>query len=183
MLFRSEEKITLVENSKQLNELAKIYSEESEKTPREVLNDKYSLLNDEGLAVIDKLMIYLWKRGYPLTFEDKEYSEQRVSIGQVYSSATAYNLHDNPIQSVLKEKDYFDKSWEPLTYDIDKMSTVLKKYGVNTDMYEKAYQRFKHEPKGIEREDESIDDDIPHEQGPWENKFDNSRRNNPPSIS
>ena len=173
-----EEKIALVENAKQMVELSKIYAEETDKTPREVLNDKYIHLTESNLDPMELAAMKLWEKGYPYTQEDMYEIEHRVPASG--SNLFALNL---PSRGLHREKDTFERSWEPLSYDTDKMSSVLKKYGVNTDMYEDAYQRFKHEPKGVEREDSRSMDHIPKDQSPWEKKYDNIRRSNPPTIS
>eukprot|EP00826_Nyctotherus_ovalis_P037423 TRINITY_DN3408_c0_g5_i1.p1 TRINITY_DN3408_c0_g5~~TRINITY_DN3408_c0_g5_i1.p1 ORF type:complete len:318 (+),score=102.07 TRINITY_DN3408_c0_g5_i1:323-1276(+) len=179
-----EEKIAMVENAKQLLELSKIYAEETEKTPREVFIDKYEYLcksNTDRMEIIAKQM---WMKGYPYTHEDEEYLEYRLPTPtNVNAQGAGDILVTSPTFNQAFDKDYNEKSWEPLTFEMDKMSSVLKQYGVNTDMYEKAYRRFKNEPKGLEREDEDIDEVFPKDQGPWENKYDNSKRKVPPTIS
>jgi len=173
-----EEKIAMVENLKQLSELGKIYSEETEKSARQVLTDKYEHYADSQEAWQYNMEYKLWLKGYPLTEEDHYYLEHRTNF-----DGSDKFLAEKDNMTKYHEKDAYDRSWEPLSYDADKMSSVLKKYGVNTEMYEKAYQRFKNEPKNIERNDESIGDKIPKDKTPWEEKYDNSRRQNPPTIS
>jgi len=179
-----EEKITMVENAKQLVDLSKIYAEETEKTPREVFDDKCDWIFKSDLSRIEILSEQMWQKGYPYTYEDYEEIDKRVSgSSSVISSGVGDTIEDNFATAIHEDKDYFEKGWESLSFDDAKMSTLLKQYGVNTDMYEKAYQRFKNEPTGLEREDESLDDIIPKDQGPWEKKYENIRREDPPTIS
>ncbi len=173
-----EEKLALVENSQQLINLSKIYAETTEKSTREVLDDLYWATTESHMDMIDVVAYRLWVKGYPYSQDDIYEIEHRTPTPSVNMF-----IVEKPSHALHREKEFYEKSWEPLSYDIDKMSSVLKKYGVNTDMYEQAYQRFKHEPKGIEREDDSISDNIPKDQSPWEKKYDNTRRFNPPSIS
>jgi carbonic anhydrase/acetyltransferase-like protein (isoleucine patch superfamily) len=168
----AEEKLTMIENANQLLELAKIYAEETSKDQREVLNDKLDFLRYRRVRPTSRLAHRLWERGYPLIREDRYFLKKRVMTRYTTPFTRPTDRRVNP----FKKKG--EKDWEPLSYDFDQLSDVLKRYGVNTDMYEAAYQRFKHEPPNIERP-QAPAFHPPHDRSPWEKKYDDSRRDLP----
>lgn len=168
-----EEKLAIVENVEQLAELARIYAQETEKTEREVLDEKLQHIYKKEEDLMEAHAMYLWEKGYPLDDEDLEYIDHRA---RTQYSSSFINEKDPAIFE--SNPDYYKKKWEPLAYDVAKMSSVLKKYGVNTDMYESAYQRYKYDQPNLEAP--PLDHmHIPKDQGPWEKKFDASKRKTP----
>ncbi len=173
-----EEKLAMVENAQQLAALSKIYAEETEKSYREVLDDTYTRIGMQSAAPIDIYLDKLRQEGYPSAPEDMFEIEHRVATESNNEFAA-----ERPAKIPFAKKGFNNKDWEPLSYDVDKMSDLLKKYGVNTDMYEKAYQRFKHEPEGLERDEENADPRLFKDQAPWQKKYDGNRKQQPSTNS
>ena len=125
-----EEKHMLSEYKQEMQQMAQIYNEETEKDFREWVNDQdmraYRLSAEPHELVADKLR----DAGYPVEQEDMELIEHRVQ-GFYYGGLEFDNIDNH--------KPYEDnEGWNPYEQDLSLYPEIFKMYGENFDRYERA---------------------------------------------
>jgi gamma-carbonic anhydrase len=119
-----EEKHIISEHHLEMQQLAQIYSEETEKNFREIVTSTDSYLKylraDPGEKIEERLTEY----GLPRTHDDLEYIEHRTYHD--YVGTVDYDIRD-PNHS----EGSFDKAWIPYEQDLTHYPEVFRKYQEN----------------------------------------------------
>lgn len=161
-----EEKHIISEHHLEMQQLSQIYSEETEKSYREIVESRDVYLKylraDPPTKAEDKVLEY----GLPATHDDLDYIEHRVYhdyIGTI----------ENDINDPNHSEGSFEKAWIPYEQDMTHYPEVFHKYQENYKLYDKLKQRFDNEPRFEEQGESPFVKKLPKDMSPWESKYDN----------
>lgn len=125
----------------EMQQMGKIYGEETEKDFRELLDDNderqfYRYLDHEQM-----LLSHLSEQGIPTSNDDIEHLEFR-----------SFGDYDIGIDKDVEDPRWFpendQKGWNPYEQDLSLYPEIFKVYGENFNRYENAKQHFENEPLG-----------------------------------
>lgn len=160
-----EEKHLMTEHKMELQQLSQVYSEETEKSFREVLNSQDEYLKYIRQDPQDKMIDKLGEIGMPVTHEDFEYIEHRIYHDYV---ASADFDHNDPNHAPGERS----KTWTPYEQDLSNYPEVFHKYQENYAKYDELKDKTAAENPMEEQGDEIFSREIPRDMSPWEKKFD-----------
>ena len=145
--------------------MSQIYSEETEKSFREILDRRDELIRYLRMDPEDKAEDVVAAYGIPTTVEDTEYIEHRI-----YHDYVGTVEHD--IQDPQHEAGSFDKSWIPYEQDMSLYPEVFKIYQENYKKFEEVKNRFDNEKPFEEQGESPFTRKLPRDMSPWEKKYD-----------
>lgn len=151
----NEEKEVLDEFHDEVQSLAKIHNEETEKSFRQIVDDRDRIAEEEFWEPEEFALKKLQELGFPMEAEDENYVEQRVFL-------------KTPVQP---EEQHWKKHYDPYEQDLYNFPDSFKVYGENYQKYEEIKKYFEENPEAQVR---TIDRDIkkkPTDQSPWTRKF------------
>lgn len=126
-----EEKHLISEHHLEMQQLSQIYSEETEKSFREIIDHKDQIIKyqraDPNVKAQDKVQEY----GVPMTHDDLDYIEHRVYHD--YVGTVDYDIRD-PQHSA----DSHDKTWLPYEQDMSQYPEVFRQYQENYKRFEEV---------------------------------------------
>jgi len=108
----------ITEHKMELQQLAQVYAEETEKSFREVVNSEDDYLKYRRQDVTQKMLDKLGELGMPVTHEDFEYIEHRI-----YHDYVASADFDMDNQNWAPGERY--KSWTPYEHDLSNYPEVF----------------------------------------------------------
>ena len=152
------------EYKSEMQQMALIYSEETEKDFRDQVNDMDYRAMRLGSDPLDLAVEKLSDKGYPILEEDMEHLEFRIEANHYFG--TEFDSQD------LEQEDDADRGWNPYEQDLSNYPEIFKMYGENFDRYERAKKKFSEEdPKEWSSED-AHSKRIPKNLDAWEKKYD-----------
>eukprot|EP00354_Favella_ehrenbergii_P000814 CAMPEP_0170463288 /NCGR_PEP_ID=MMETSP0123-20130129/8460_1 /TAXON_ID=182087 /ORGANISM="Favella ehrenbergii, Strain Fehren 1" /LENGTH=357 /DNA_ID=CAMNT_0010728691 /DNA_START=35 /DNA_END=1108 /DNA_ORIENTATION=- len=160
-----EEKHLIAEHKMEMQQLSQVYSEETEKSFREVLSSEDNYLKYRRQDLQDKLVDKLGEIGMPVTHEDFEYIEHRIYHD--YVASADFDMEDPNHQPGERYK-----TWTPYEHDLSHYPEVFHKYQENYAKYEKLKEETAQENPLEEQGDEIFQREIPRDMSPWEKKYD-----------
>ena len=125
------------EYKSEMQQMALIYSEETEKDFREQVNEMDHRAIRLGSDPLDLAIEKLADKGYPILEEDMEHLEFRVESNHYFGTE-----FDN--QEFEQEEDV-DRGWNPYEQDLSNYPEIFKMYGENFERYERAKKKFAEE--------------------------------------
>ena len=159
------EKHLISEHHLEMQQLAQVYNEMTEMTPREQINqvDTYLMyqFQDPQEKIADKLM----ELGMPQTHEDIELIEHRVYHD--YVASVDFGIPDPSL-----EEGSANKNWTPYEQDLTQYPEVFKKYQENYEKYDKVQARFETEDLMEEQGESMYTRKLPKNMAPWTSKYD-----------
>ena len=160
-----EEKHLMSEHKMEMQQLSQVYSEETEKSFREVLNSQDDYLKYIRQDPQDKMIDKLGEVGMPVTSEDFEYIEHRIYHD--YVASADFDMNDpNHAPGELH------KTWTPYEQDLSHYPEVFHKYQENYAKYDELKARTAAENPMEEQGDDIFKREIPRDMSPWEKKYD-----------
>lgn len=151
----NEEKEVLDEFHGEMQSLAKVHNEETEKSFRDIMNDADDLAESHQLEAEDLALRKLQELGFPMEAEDENYVEQRVMM-------------KHPPEA---EELYWKKHYDPYEQDLYNFPDNFKLYGENYEKYEEIKKYFEENPEvGMQTFDRSKKQK-PIDESPWTRKF------------
>ena len=160
-----EEKHLISEHKMELQQLSQVYSEETEKSFREVLNGEDEYLKYRRQDPQDKMIDKLGEIGMPVTHEDFEYIEHRIYHD--YVASADFDMDD---PNHMPGERY--KAWTPYEHDLSHYPEVFQKYQENYAKYDQLKETTAAENPLEEQGDEIFTREIPRDMSPWEKKYD-----------
>ena len=160
-----EEKHLMTEHKMEMQSLSQVYSEETEKSFREVINSDDDYLKYRRQDPVDKMIDKLGEIGMPTTHEDFEYIEHRIYHD--YVASADYDM-ENPNHAPGE----LHKTWTPYEQDLSQYPDVFHKYQENYAKYDKLKEKTAAENPLEEQADEIFTRQIPKDMSPWEKKYD-----------
>lgn len=151
----NEEKEVLDEFHDEMQSLAKIHNEETEKSFRQIIDDRDQIAEEEHWEPEEFALKKLQELGFPMEEPDENYIEQRVLLKQ----------------PVKPEEQYWKKHYDPYEQDLYNFPDSFKIYGENYGKYEEIKKYFEENP---EAEVRTINRDLkkkPTDESPWTRKF------------
>ena len=116
-----EEKHLMTEHKMEMQQLGQVYSEETEKSFREVLNSQDAFLKYKRQDFQDKMIDKLGEIGMPVTHEDFEYIEHRIYHDYVASA-------DFDMEDPNHAPGELHKTWTPYEHDLSHYPDIFHKY-------------------------------------------------------
>ena len=160
-----EEKHLMSEHKMEMQQLSQVYSEETEKTFREVLNSQDDYIKYRRQDPQDKMIDKLGEIGMPVTHEDFEYIEHRIYHD--YVASADFDMEDpNHAPGEMR------KNWTPYEQDLSHYPEIFHKYQENYAKYDQLKAKTEAENPLEEQGDEIFSKEIPRDMSPWEKKYD-----------
>lgn len=160
-----QEKHLIGEHHLEMQQLANVYHDMTELTPREQLEQNDEILRYMFQDPQERMKEELLEMGMPITHEDMEYIEHRV-----------YHDYVGSVEYGIKEANIMEgglaKSWQPYEQDLSAYPEVFKKYQENYQKYDDVKERFENEDLMQEQGDGMFVRRTPKNMSPWETKFD-----------
>lgn len=147
-----------------MQQLAQIYSEETEKNFREQLDTRDNLIRYQRADVETKISDKLAEHGLPSTHEDMELIEHRTYHD--YVGTVDYDIRDPN-----HEPNADTKAWLPYEQDMTHYPEVFHKYQENYGRWDKVKQRFDTEAPLQEQAESPFTRKMPKDMSPWESKY------------
>ena len=160
-----EEKHIISESNLEMQQLAQIYNEETEKSYREILDSKDKYIKYMRADFEDKAEDKLAEFGLPQTHEDLDYIEHRVYHD--YVGTVDYDIPD-PNHSYGSET----KTWIPYEQDLTHYPEVFHQYQENYKRWDEVKTKFENEPRLKEQGESPFTRKLPKDMSPWEAKYD-----------
>lgn len=160
-----EEKHLMNEHKMEMQQLSQVYSEETEKSFREVLNSQDEYIKYRRQDIQDKMIDKLGEIGMPQTHEDFEYIEHRIYHDYVASA-------DFDMQDPNHAPGEMRKTWTPYEQDLSHYPEIFHKYQENYEKYDQLKAKTEAENPLEEQGDEIFSREIPRDMTPWEKKYD-----------
>lgn len=126
----NEEKEVLDEFHSELVSLAKVHSEETEKSSRQVIDDLDEKETEKFYSPEDWAIVKAKELGFPVEYEDEDFVEQRVFMREHEPS----------------EELYWKKNYDPYEQDLYHFPDSFKIYGENYEKYEQLKKYFEENP-------------------------------------
>jgi len=152
----NEEKEILDEHHQELQELAKVHSEETEKTMREVLNYYDQEAEEEMYEPEEYALQKMKELGFPMEFDDEDFIEQRI--------------HHKDTGSIHEEQ-HWKKTYDVYEQDLYNFPDSFKVYGENHNRYEEIKKFFDENPHAEGRPVERKERQEAYTNEPFERKF------------
>ena len=130
-----EEKHLISEHKLEMQQLAHVYNEETEKEFREQLDSIGERIKYRTQDPQDKLMDALRAAGIPETHEDMEYIEHRI-YGDYVGSLDFQHYNHNHVEGSHSKK------WTPYEQDLSHYPEVFRQYQENYAKYDEVKARF-----------------------------------------
>jgi carbonic anhydrase/acetyltransferase-like protein (isoleucine patch superfamily) len=129
-----EEKHLMSEHKMEMQQLSQVYSEETEKTFREVLNSTDEHIKYLRMDPQDKMIDKLGEIGMPVTHEDFEYIEHRIYHD--YVASADFDMEDpNHAPGEMR------KNWTPYEQDLSHYPEIFHKYQENYAKYDELKEK------------------------------------------
>lgn len=151
----NEEKEVLEEYHDEMQSLAKVHAEESEKTFRQQIDDKDDKAELETFEPEELALRRLQEMGLPVEPEDEQYIEQRVLL----------KLPRHP------EEQYWNKHYDPYEQDLYNFPDSFKIYQENYQQYEDLKKYFEENPNAEVKTVNRYNKQKPTDDSPWTRKF------------
>ena len=120
----------MTEHKMEMQSLAQVYHEETEKSFREVLDSEDAYLKYKRMDPVDKAIDKLGEVGMPVTHEDFEYIEHRIYHDYIASA-------DFDVDDENHAPGEASKTWTPYEHDLSQYPDVFHKYQENYAKYDK----------------------------------------------
>lgn len=159
-----EEKHLMGEHKLELQGLAHIYAEETEKSFREQLNSLDDRVRYRRQDPQEKMIDKLGEVGMPVTHDDMEYIEHRIYHDYVGSADFQMNDH-------LHAKDSHKKKWTPYEQDLSHYPEVFRQFQENYAAHDQVQARFDNENPLEEQGGDFFEKRLPKDMSPWEKKY------------
>jgi len=161
-----EEKHLMAEHKLEMQQLSQIYSEETEKNFREIIDSIDERIKYRRQDPQEKFVDYLGEAGFPQTHEDMEYIEHRIYHD--YVGTVDFNMRDMNHQAGEHEK-----KWTPYEQDLSKYPEVFRKqYSENFEAHDRVNEKFSKEDPMEEAGPNIFRKEVPKDMSPWEKKYD-----------
>jgi len=147
----NEEKEVLDEFQTEMQSLAKVHAEETEKPFRQVIDE---IDNREEYEIMDAEEVALGRMrelGFPTEAQDEDYAEQRMFMKE----------RDHP------EEQYWKKHYDPYEQDVFNFPDSFKVYGENFQQYEDIKKYFEQNPDSAMQILDRTEKKVPEDQTPW----------------
>jgi len=151
----NEEKEVLDEFHDEIQSLAKIHSEETEKPFRQIIDDRDRVTEEEHYDPEEFALKKLQELGMPVEAEDENYIEHRV-------------LYKQPSKP---EEQYWKKHYDPYEQDVYNFPDSFKAYGENYGKYEEIKKYFEENPDAQPQNFDRTVKKKPSDESPWTRKF------------
>jgi len=151
----NEEKEVLSEFHEEIQNLAKVHAEETEKSFRQVIDDLDREAEEAIYEPEEMALKKLQELGFPMEAEDEDYIENRVFYKE---------------KEQLEEQ-HWKKNYDPYEQDLFNFPDSFKIYGENYQQYEDIKQYFEQNPNV---EVQSVDREVrkpAEDNSPWTRKF------------
>ena len=160
-----EEKHHLNEFTLEMQQLSQVYSDETEKSFREIIDHRDEHIKYITADVETKTMDKLQEYGLPMTHDDMEYIEHRVYHD--YLGTVDLDIRDENHTAGAEEK-----AWIPYEQDMTHYPEVFKRYQDNYKRYDELKNKFETETLFQEQSESPFTRKIPKDLSPWEKKYD-----------
>lgn len=151
----NEEKEILDEFHGEMQSLARVHAEESNKSFRQIIDDLDQDANEESYDPEDFALQKMKELGFPVEAEDEDYIEQRV-------------FYKDP---ELPEDQYWKKNYDPYEQDVYNFPDSFKVYGENYGKYEELQKYFDENPNVGVQTVEKTDKSKPTVDAPWTRRY------------
>jgi hypothetical protein len=163
-----KEKHMLSEYKEEINQLSRVYNEETEKSFRELKDDDDYRIWESQASPEELLAARLMDEGMPMSVDDFEHIEHRISSDWYFGPQFEH------IQNDVLDKNQ-QGGWNPYEQDLSLYPEIYKMYGENHERYERAKKKFEDEdfsqaddpylkrryPKNMDAFDKRYDDFMP----------------------
>eukprot|EP00349_Pseudokeronopsis_sp_Brazil_P001099 CAMPEP_0202965426 /NCGR_PEP_ID=MMETSP1396-20130829/9402_1 /ASSEMBLY_ACC=CAM_ASM_000872 /TAXON_ID= /ORGANISM="Pseudokeronopsis sp., Strain Brazil" /LENGTH=320 /DNA_ID=CAMNT_0049688135 /DNA_START=156 /DNA_END=1119 /DNA_ORIENTATION=- len=160
-----EEKHYRSEHHLEMQEMASVYYEATEKSFREQIAQRDEFFQYRLEDPEDKVFDELSAAGMPMTHDDFEYIEHRIYHDYV-------GTLDFDIQDPATSPEDYSKSWRPYEQDLSHYPEVFRGYGENYKIFEQRKKQFEEENVLEEQPESAYKPKMPRDMSPWEKKYD-----------
>jgi hypothetical protein len=153
------------EHKLEMQQMAEIYAEETEKTFREQLDSMDARIKYRRQDPMQRMIEKLGDVGMPSSHDDMEYIEHRIYHD--YVGTADFQMKDEGT-----EHGSYTKRWTPYEQDLSNYPEVFKKYQENYAAYDAVKERFENEDIMEEQGEGVFKKQLPKDMSPWEKKYD-----------